>query len=215
MSDDVKHSEDDRINGTSGDDVKHGEDGKTADNSGGDQPNEPTPAQKAAEEQKAGLLRKIKAGDLTIDQIKSDKNLAWLAPALEKSLTPNDNVDVRALAQEEARKILAEEREKSELQSLNERINSVPAGVKASIDSTVKLYEEKLGKVEALKLAFKLNGIADDVFDSRQNMNLQFSSGIRPTKRQDDYEAKIINQYDLSGDELAQMMEAKRRAIGR
>lgn len=217
MSDDVKHPEDDQTDqsSTSGDDVKHGGEDNSTDQMEKSNPSEPTPAQKAVEAQKQGLLKKIKAGDLSLDDVRQNKDLKWLAPDLEKELgeTPKDiEALARKLAKEEAQKMFDEQKESAEYAELESHYSDLSKAEQKAIDADFKAYESKLGRVEAMKLAMRMNGIKpDSTLSARRSMSMPTEVASIP--RGENIESKILKQNQLSDKELREIAKERRRGL--
>lgn len=217
MSDDVKHHEDDHASdqaGTRVDDVKHGGEETPVDQTGVANPSEPTPAQKALDEQKQGLIRKIKAGDLTLDQVKSNKELSWIAPLLEKDLGPSvvmDEATFRRIASEEAERIAKAKEDELELKQLDSVLGSLSSAQRKAIEADAELYTSKLGKLEAMKIAFRANGVRPDA-TTVNRIAMSVPTNVAPLPREKDDTQMLKNQYDLSKEELHKLA-ARRRQI--
>lgn len=224
MSDDVKHSEDDLgpvQPSTEGDDVKHSDEADDSLAPESTKSNEPTPAQqKAVEAQKQGLLKKIKAGELTLEDVKSKKDIAWLASDLEKALNTDKPVakiseedikaEARAIAQEEAKKVLQQEREDAKFSSMKEQYLSL--GLNASemnaVNADFQDMKDKLGRVKAMEVALKMHNITlDEAALNRRAMAIDLSGSATSTPRKTvSTERQVLNQADMPRDELAKVM---------
>jgi hypothetical protein len=162
------------------------------------------------EKQIRAHLRKLEDGKSTLEEI--EEKQPWIADEIRKRLAKEEEptVDIEALVEAKLEAKLQQEREREQFATLKNRINEVSTTKEQRAKATERFeaLKDKLGDYEALKLAAELADIdLGDHLLRRQGMQVpRVGSG---SQQSDDVNQKIMNQANLSQDEVRELARKK------
>lgn len=184
-------------------------------NPAAEEPPKPLTGDEKKEQILSSFQERMDSGDIDIDYIK--KVQPWAAEELEKRQQKEQSPDLREVAaktaEETARKVAQEEREKAQLERFDEKILDADPSqeqLKIYFDEKKK-YAEALGPIKAAELAAKLAGISVQMEDLRRRSMSIPEPGSTGSGEQPKTPDQIIqNQANMSDEEIATAIRKQR-----